>query len=459
VNLAANGSLDQFGHDPWWLVLIKVVVIFAFLVVMTLFAIWYERRVVARMQVRPGPNRNGPFGLLQSLADGLKLAFKEDIMPKLADKVVYFFAPVISTVCAFTAFAVMPFGPTVSIFGHHSPLQLTDIPVAVLLVLACSSMGVYGVVLAGWASGSTYPLLGGLRSSAQMISYEVAMGLSIVAVFMTAGSMSTSEIVAAQAHGSKVDLGFLHFTAPGWYAILLIPSFLIYFVSAVGETNRAPFDLPEAESELVGGFHTEYSSLKFALFFLAEYINMVTVSALCTTLFLGGWRAPAPITTFWAGANTGWWPVLWFTIKVLLLLFVFVWLRGTMPRLRYDQFMRFGWKILIPVNLVWILAIAGLRTVQNSALESRLKMFIGIAAVLLVAAIWVLWPTKEKPERATGIEGVAPGGRVGGADGFPVPPLDLQVPPSPRAKRLTVEREPVPVGTTAGDHSATEQEG
>jgi NADH-quinone oxidoreductase subunit H len=451
VNLAAAGSLDQFGHDPWWLVLVKVVVIFAFLVVMTLFAIWYERRVVARMQVRPGPNRNGPFGLLQSLADGLKLAFKEDIMPKLADKVVYFFAPVISTVCAFTAFAVIPFGPTVSIFGHQSPLQLTDLPVAVLLVLAASSMGIYGVVLAGWASGSTYPLLGGMRSSAQMISYEVAMGLSFVAVFMTAGSMSTSDIVAAQAHGSKVNIGFLHVTAPGWYAILLIPSFLIYFVSAVGETNRAPFDLPEAETELVGGFHTEYSSLKFALFFLAEYINMVTVSALCTTLFLGGWQAPAPITTFWSGANSGWWPLLWFTVKVLVLLFVFVWLRGTMPRLRYDQFMRFGWKVLIPVNLIWILAIAGLRTVQNSDLKYAFKLFIGLAAVFVVAAVWVLWPPREKPETATGIEGIDPEGRVGGADGFPVPPLDLEVPPSPATKRLTVDREPVPAGVAAAE--------
>jgi NADH-quinone oxidoreductase subunit H len=438
VNLAANGSLDQFGHDPWWLVLIKVVVIFAFLVVMTLFAIWYERRVVARMQVRPGPNRNGPFGLLQSLADGLKLAFKEDIMPRLADKVVYFFAPVISTICAFTAFAVMPFGPTVSIFGHHTPLQLTDIPVAVLLVLACSSMGVYGVVLAGWASGSTYPLLGGLRSSAQMISYEVAMGLSIVAVFMTAGTMSTSQIVEAQAHGSPVDVGFLHFTAPGWYAILLIPSFVIYFISAVGETNRAPFDLPEAESELVGGFHTEYSSLKFALFFLAEYINMVTVSALCTTLFLGGWRVPAPITTVWAGANSGWWPVLWFTIKVLILLFVFVWLRGTLPRLRYDQFMRFGWKVLIPANLVWILVLGGVRTLQRENLTTgQTLVWIGaILAIVIIAA--ALWPSRKDQPKPSLEEQVA--SRPEGS--FPLPPLDLQIPVSPRAKRITADREP-----------------
>ncbi|GAA1802593.1 NADH-quinone oxidoreductase subunit NuoH [Planosporangium flavigriseum] len=454
----AAGSVDQFGHDPWWLVLIKIVGIFAFLVVMTLFTIWYERRAVAYMQVRPGPNRNGPFGLLQSLADGLKLGLKEEILPKLADKAVYFIAPVISATCAFTAFAVMPLGPSVSWFGHMSPIQLTDIPVAVLLILACSSMGIYGVVLAGWASGSTYPLLGGLRSSAQMISYEVAMGLSIVAVFIQAGSMSTSEIVEAQAHGTTWNLFGLTLTAPSWYALLLVPSFLIYFVSAVGETNRAPFDLPEAESELVGGFHTEYSSFKFAMFFLAEYINMVTVSGLCATLFLGGWRAPWPVT-IWSHANSGWWPVLWFTAKVLLLLFVFVWLRGTLPRLRYDQFMRFGWKALIPINLVWILGLAGLRTLQNSALESRIKMFITVAVVLIVAAVWVLWPAKEKSKVPTGIEGIDPAGRVGGAEGFPMPPLNLEVPPSPRAPRLTAEREPVPVGPATGDKNATEQEG
>lgn len=427
--LAQDPTLEDFGHDPWWLVLIKVVAVFVFLVVMTLFAIWYERRVVARMQVRPGPNRVGPFGLLQSLADGLKLAFKEDIMPKLADKAVFFLAPVISTVCAFTAFAIIPFGPLVSIFGTETPLQLTDIPVAVLLVLACSGMGIYGVVLAGWASGSTYPLLGGLRSSAQMISYEVAMGLSIVAVFMTAGSMSTSQIVAAQA-GSDGSW------TPSWYAILLLPSFIIYFISAVGETNRAPFDLPEAESELVGGFHTEYSSLKFALFFLAEYINMVTVSALCTTLFLGGWRAPWPISV-WDGANSGWWPLLWFTVKVLLLLFVFVWLRGTLPRLRYDQFMRFGWKVLIPANLVWILALAYIKTLQaqDKTSPTQLLVYVGIPfAVILLLAF--LWPPKPEPERLTVAEQVDR--RPEGS--FPLPPIDLVVPVNPRAKRLTAAR-------------------
>ena len=255
------------------------------LVLLTLFNIWLERRVVARMQHRIGPNVHGPFGLLQSLADGVKLALKEDIVPKAADKVVFILAPVIATIPAFVTFAVIPFGPVVDVpwSDVETPLQLTDMPVAVLFVMAVASIGIYGIVLGGWSTGSTYSLLGGLRSSAQMISYEVAMGLALVAVFLYAGSMSTSEIVAAQD-------GL-------WYGLILMPSFVIYMIAMVGETNRAPFDLPEAEGELVGGFHTEYSSLKFALFFLAEYINMATVSALATTLFLGGWHAPFWITS------------------------------------------------------------------------------------------------------------------------------------------------------------------
>jgi NADH-quinone oxidoreductase subunit H len=438
----------MFGHDQWWLVIIKVIAVFAFLMVMTLFTVWYERRVVARMQHRPGPNRNGPFGLLQSLADGLKLAFKEDIMPKLADKVVYFFAPVISTVTAFTAFSVIPLGPRVSIFNHHTQLQLTDTPVSVLIVLACSSLGIYGVVLAGWASGSTYPLLGGLRSSAQMISYEVAMGLSIVAVFMTSNSMATSVIVDAQAAGNPVTWFGHEVSLPGWYAIILFPSFLIYFISAVGETNRAPFDLPEAESELVGGFHTEYSSLKFALFLLAEYVNMVTVSGLCTTLFLGGWRAPWPITLLGGWVNQGWVPLIWFTAKVLILLFVFVWLRGTLPRLRYDQFMRFGWRVLIPLNLVWILALAGIKTLQAATITTTQRFLIIAAVVALVLVAMTAWPTRKPGPKA--------GELPPQEGGFPVPPMDLQVPPSPRLKRIEARREPVPVGA-GGDDSEDEE--
>ncbi len=445
---AQDPTLQTFENDVWWIVLIKLLGVFVILLLLTLFTINYERKVVARMAVRPGPNQVGPKGWLQSLTDGVKLPFKEEIIPKTADKVVYFIAPVISATVAFTAFSVIPFGPVVSIFGQKTALQLTDVPVSVLVLLACSSMAVYGVVLAGWASGSTYPLLGGLRSSAQMISYEVAMGLSIVAVFMTAGTMSTSQIVLAQAGNSPSGVDILGWnpTAPSWYAVLLLPSFIIYCIAAVGETNRAPFDLPEAESELVGGFHTEYSSFKFALFFLAEYINMITVSAFATTLFLGGWRAPAPITTFWEGANSGWWPLLWWLIKVLILLFGFIWLRATLPRMRYDQFMRFGWKVLIPVNLVWILFLAGVR-VANDELSTRNRWLVIGAVVIVVLLIAMLWPTKRKPRQLSIEEQLA--ARPPGS--FPVPPMDLQVPPSPRARRAVAERTPATVGGESAD--------
>jgi NADH-quinone oxidoreductase subunit H len=452
VTLAQDPTLQDFSDTVWWVVLIKLLALFVLLLLLTLFTINYERKVVARMAVRPGPNQVGPNGWLQSLTDGLKLPFKEEIIPITADKAVYFIAPVISATCAFTAFSVIPFGPMVSIFGHRTPLQLTDVPVSVLVVLACASIGIYGVVLAGWASGSTYPLLGGLRSSAQMISYEVAMGLSIVAVFMTAGSMSTSQIVAAQAGNdpsTNISIFGWNPTTPSWYAFLLLPSFIIYCISAVGETNRAPFDLPEAESELVGGFHTEYSSFKFALFFLAEYINMITVSALCTTLFLGGWRAPWPIT-FWSGANSGWWPMLWFLGKVLILLFGFIWLRATLPRLRYDQFMRFGWKILIPVNLVWILFLAGIRVAEDR-LGGWERAGVGLAVVVVVLIAVLLWPA-AKTERVLSIEEQLAARPPGS---FPVPPMDLQVPPSPRARRAVAERRPATVGGGAAEPPAT----
>jgi NADH-quinone oxidoreductase subunit H len=427
--LAQDPTLENFGTDPFWLVLIKVVAVFVLLVVMTLFAIVFERKIVAYMQARKGPNRVGPRGYLQSLADGLKLALKEEIIPALADKPVYFLAPVLSAVPAFLAFSVIPFGPMVSIFGHQTPLQLTDLPVGVLIVFACSSLGVYGIVLSGWSSGSTYPLLGALRSAAQMISYEIAMGLSLVAVFLYANTISTSGIVAAQ--------------QKTWYILLLLPSFVIYAIAVVGETNRAPFDLPEAESELVGGFHTEYSSLKFALFFLAEYINMVTVSALAATLFLGGWRAPFPISTIWPGANSGWWPMLWFVAKVILGIFVFVWLRGTLPRLRYDQFMAFGWKVLVPIALVWIMFIGAFSVLRSEGHDTGQLLLYGVLPlVVLVLLVTYLLPEgrpaeeddedEEPPARPT-----RRGAPTGGA--FPVPPIDLVVPPSPRLQ----PREPV----------------
>ncbi len=407
-----------FGDDPWWLVLIKVLAIFVLLVLFTLFNIWFERRVVARMQQRIGPNKHGPFGLLQSLADGIKLALKEDVTPKAADKLVFVIAPIIAVVPAFLTFSVIPLGPEVSIFGETTPLQLTDMSVAVLIVLAFASIGVYGIVLAGWSSGSTYPLLGGLRSSAQVISYEIAMALSFVAVFLEAGTMSTSEIVAEQ-----TDL---------WFGIMLIPSFVIYLISMVGETNRAPFDLPEAEGELVGGFHTEYSSLKFALFFLAEYINMVNVAALATTLFLGGWLAPWPLSAIDNGVlNTGWWPVLWFLAKVLLIVFVFIWLRGTLPRLRYDQFMSFGWKILIPVALAWIAVFAGLRVLQNEGIERR-ELLIGAGVLAVVAIVLALFGGGGGGREAPAAEpGVPAEPREGAFAAYPVPPLPGEAPPEP----------------------------
>ena len=403
--LDTTGSLGLFGHDPVWLVILKAVLIFVVLVLLTLFNIWWERRVVARMQHRIGPNVNGPFGLLQSLADGVKLALKEDIIPKAADKLVFVIAPVIATVPAFVTFAVIPFGPVVKVpFSHvRTPLQLTDMPVAVIFVMAIASIGIYGIVLGGWSSGSTYSLLGGLRSSAQMISYEVAMGLALVAVFLHAGSMSTSEIVESQK-----DV---------WFAFTLIPSFVIYMIAMVGETNRAPFDLPEAEGELVGGFHTEYSSLKFALFFLAEYINMATVSALATTLFLGGWRAPWPIS-IWDGANDGYWPFVWFMAKVMFFIFLFVWLRGTLPRLRYDQFMAFGWKVLIPISVVWIVLVAIARVIDLRGGVSRPVLIgaaIGLAVLLLVIA---LIPERKPAEVEADDE---PFDAFAG--GFPVPPM------------------------------------
>ena len=412
------------ADDPIWLILVKVVALFGIGVLLTLFMINWERKVVGRMQQRPGPNRTGPNGWLQSLADGLKLAFKEDIMPVMADKRVYFIAPVISTIPAFVAFSVIPFGGEVSIFGEPTVLQLVDLPVGVLVVLACSSIGVYGIVLGGWASGSPYPLLAALRSAAQVISYEIALGLSVVGVILYAGSLSTADIVAAQ--------------SSGWFVLLLVPSFVVFVIAMVGETNRAPFDLPEAESELVGGFHTEYSSLKFALFFLAEYVNMVTVSAMATALFLGGGQWPWPLT--FLNAN-GWLQFVAFLIKMFLFLFVFIWLRGTLPRMRYDQFMRLGWKVLVPGSLLWILTIFAIRTYRVSAEGSvtALLMAIGIVlAVVLVVAFLV--PDRRVEEPVVEL-----------ASDYPVPPLDLRVPTPSRHKLRPrpVESEPGPLGSAA----------
>ena len=395
-------TAQLLGQDPGWLIAVKAVMVFAICVLSTLMAVWTERRVLAKMQLRTGPNRVGPAGLLQSLSDGVKLALKEDIIPAAADKVVFIIAPIIATAMCFMSFAVIPMTGVVNLFGHKTALQLTDLPVGVLYILAVTSIGVYGVVLAGWSSGSTYPLLGGLRSSAQVISYEVAMGLSLVAVFIYAGSMSTADIVGSQHQ---------HL----WNAIVLFPSFVIYVISMVGETNRAPFDLAEAEGELVGGFHTEYSSLKFALFFLAEYVNIIAVSALASTLFLGGWHALPGLgfTEQWLG---GWFTLIWFFAKVNFFFFIFMWLRGSLPRLRYDQFMKFGWKVLIPVSLIWILIVASLRVLQQEgAPRSAILAFAAGVVIIVMAISSLVERNKEKVRSADLPEGDAPN--------FPVPSL------------------------------------
>jgi NADH-quinone oxidoreductase subunit H len=407
----ADGShLAKFGHDVWWIMLVKVLVVFVFLMVITLFNIWFERRAVSWMQQRVGPNRVGPQGLLQSLADGIKLMMKEDIIPKAADKVVFVLAPMISATGAFLAFSVIPIGPEVSIGGHHTVLQLTDSPIAVLFILASASSAIYGIVLAGWSSGSTYPLLGGLRSTAQMISYELAMSLAFVAVFLYSGSMSTSEIVAAQQNL--------------WFGVALLPSFIVYIIAMVGETNRPPFDLPEAEGELVGGFHTEYSSIKFALFFLGEYIALTTVSALAVTMFLGGWMAPWPLGgPIWPGANENWWPVLWFLGKLMCFVFFFIWLRGTLPRMRYDQFMQFGWKVLIPASVGWIMLVATIQGVRNEGYDVRNVVLVAAGAIVVVlVATWIWELSRRLPDEPVVEQVFDPF-----AGGFPVPPLPGQV--------------------------------
>ncbi|MBW8730642.1 MAG: NADH-quinone oxidoreductase subunit NuoH [Terrabacter sp.] len=449
--LSENPTAD-FSDTPWWVALIKAVGIFVYLLVSTLLVIWFERRVIGRMQQRPGPNRNGPFGLLQTLADGMKSMLKEDITPANAEKLIYTLAPLIAATMAFVSFAIIPVGGTVSMFGHETPLQVTDVPVAVLLVLAVASVGVYGIILAGWSSGSTYPLLGGLRSTAQVISYEIAMGLSLVAIFLYSGSMSTSSIVSAQ--------------SSLWYILPAFFSFAVYVITMVGETNRLPFDLAEGEGELTGGFHTEYSSMRFAMFFLGEYVNMFTVSALATTLFLGGWQAPPFVSAINDNMfGGGWWGLLWFTAKLWLFMFLFVWLRGSLPRVRYDQFMRFGWKFLIPITLAWVVAVAFIRGAQLGFLGDNKLTFAGrelsvatvvivsIVAVIALAAAWI-WDDKRAARAAA--EDVTPPEEIDPfEDGYPVPPLPGQRlnEPTRTSHQLAASRQPVL--TTAGTSSTS----
>ena len=356
-----NGRIDG---GVVMIVILKTFVTFAVLMVAVLFMVWFERKIVADMQNRIGPNRAGPWGILQTLADGIKLFFKEDLLPANADRRIFRLAPYLSAVPAFLAFAIVPIGGMVEIFGHRTRLQLADPPIGILFLLAMSSVAVYGVMLAGWASGSKYPLLGSVRASAQMVSYEAALGLSVAAVVLVTGALTTSAIVAEQGGGIQ-----------NWNLVRLgVVPFVVFVLAATAELNRPPFDLVEAEQELVGGFHTEYSSIRFALFYLAEFMNTVTMSAVIVTLFLGGPNGPDIGVLPWL------WPIVWFVLKMLIFLFGYVWLRATLPRLRYDQLMDLGWKRLIPGSLVWLLILAAIRL-------EREYLVVALPAAILVAVV------------------------------------------------------------------------
>ena len=415
--IAILGADPMIETDDWWwevlaIVAAKVLAIFVIALVGTMFMVWFERKIVSGMQNRIGPNKAGPFGLLQTLADGTKLFFKEDLLPDKADRSVFRFAPFLAFVPAFLLWAVIPLGGdftgdndgTVEWFGHTTRIQLADPPIGILLVLALSSISVYGVMLAGWSSGSKYPLLGSVRATAQMISYEAALGLSLAAVLLIAGTLSTSGIVDVQD-----GVGNWHIVTTGF-----IP-FVIFMIAMTAELNRPPFDLVEAEQELVGGFNTEYSSIRFALFFLAEFMNVITMSAIIVTLFLGGpqplwinegsWlgdRLPDAIVGLdifgWAGPFGG---TLWVILKVLAFLYVYVWFRATLPRLRYDQLMDFGWKLLIPVGLGWLLVLTAIQLGRDEdwnvfAVVAACLAALGAAYLLFSVALGVSRRNRER---------------------------------------------------------------
>jgi NADH-quinone oxidoreductase subunit H len=367
--------------------LVKAGVAFGALLLTTILVVYAERKVIADMQSRIGPNRWGPFGLLQTLADGIKLFFKEDFRPRTADRWTYALAPVMGMVPSLLAFAVVPIGDHITIGNRRVDFILSDLNIAVLYFLAMGSLSVYGVVLAGWASGSKYPLLGGIRASAQLISYEIALGLAVVPVVLVAGSLSTVDIVAAQS--GNVNATFFEGVpvldqiakvfrfVPNWFIWSQWPAFFFFLIAGIAETNRAPFDLPEAETELIAGFHTEYSGVRFALFFLGEYVHVVVISAMAVTLFFGGWDGPRPDFLPWL------WPMFWFVLKTALFVYLFVWLRATMPRLRYDRLMWLGWKRLIPAALLWIIFTAVVNT-EGLARNVRLGAFGVLLAIVVV---------------------------------------------------------------------------
>ena len=367
------------GLEEVLIVVLKVVVAFTLLLVSVMLMIWFERKLHADMTNRVGPNIAGPFGLLQTLADGIKLFFKEDLRPAAGDKRVFGLAPYLTLIPAFLMFTVVPVGGdfhngdgTVTWFGNTTHLQVADPPIGILFVLAMSSMAVYGIMLAGWSSGSKYPLFGSVRASAQMVSYEAALGLSLVAVLIKSGTLSTHEIVASQADGWNWNLWVTGF----------IP-FIVFMIASTAELNRPPFDLVEAEQEIVGGFHTEYSSIRFSLFFLGEYMNVVTMSGVMVTLFFGGPDGPIPFLT-----SLGWlWGIFWFVLKVVAFCFTFIWFRATLPRFRYDQLMDLGWKLLIPLSLGWLIALASLDLARSEGWNRGLVGVIAFGGLVLMGLL------------------------------------------------------------------------
>lgn len=400
----------MFGGDPLLtgtvdlavvlIVLLKVVGVFAFLLVATMLMIWFERKVVGDLQNRIGPNTAGPFGILQTLADGIKFFFKEDVIPDRSDRMVFILAPMLTVIPAFLLFSIVPFGGdfngghdgSVEMFGHTTYLQLASPQIGILFALAMSSLAVYGVMLAGWSSGSKYPLLGSVRASAQMVSYEAALGLSVVAVVLTTGTIDTHAMVMSQA--GEGWGGFV----PHWNVLMAgVVPFIVFFLAAQAELNRPPFDLVEAEQELVGSYHTEYSSIRFALFFVAEFMNSVTMAAIIVTLFLGGPAGPALLGPGWL------WGVIWFLLKLVIVLFVFVWVRGTVPRVRYDQLMDLGWKFMIPLSLGWILLLATFWVARDQHWNGVVTVAIG-AAIGVIG--YLLLRAAISTSRARRLEGV-----------------------------------------------------
>jgi NADH-quinone oxidoreductase subunit H len=348
----------------------------------TAILIWGERRVVAKMQSRIGPNRLGPLGILQTIADGAKLFFKEDVLPANVDKAIYLAAPIVSAVVALLTFAVIPYGGTFAVGSRQVTLQVWDPDIGLLWVLAMGSIGVYGIVLAGWSSGSKYPLLGGMRSAAQLISYELAMSLAVAAVFIYTGSLRASDIVAAQSQPLFAPLAI-----PAWNVLPMLPAFVLFLLAAVAETQRPPFDLPEAEGELVAGFHTEYSGAKFAMFFLAEFMNVITMSAIVVTLFFGGPSGPV----FGPPILQAILSVVYFVLKVSVFVFVFIWLRATLPRLRYDRLMDLGWRMMLPLGLVWVLA-TGFSVIIRQTTERATVLRYAAAGAVIAAVLYFAAP-------------------------------------------------------------------